>query len=534
MDDFVIVGGGSAGCVLANRLSEDPRNRVTLLEAGPVDRSMMIHVPIASGDLVRRGAFGWDFHTEPDATLGNRKIFWPRGKVLGGSSSINGQVYIRGHPSDFDHWAQLGNQGWAYDDVLPYFKKSEAHVDRQDRFHGTEGELRISRAGLGNPLFGAFVRAGVEAGFSETEDFNGGQQEGFGRFDFTTWKGRRQSSAVAFLRPARRRPNLRVITCANVLQIILQNGRAVAVEAMIKGVRKRFEARREVVLAAGVIGSPHLLLNSGIGPGDELKALGVQVAAHLPGVGKNLQDHVQSPLMFACNAPITMHQLIRVDRAAFRFAQALLLKNGPFAHFPVQGGAFTRTNDGLEIPDCQWHFGIALGMRRVRWPKFRPASDPFDCDGFTLAPCLLRPQSRGQISLTSRDPEASPKIDAGYLSVDSDRLFFRRALRQGRKISEQPALAEFIESELLPGGSVMTDDEVDAYVRETLSTCHHQVGTCKMGVDPLAVVDPQLRVKGVAGLRVADASIMPTLIGGNTNAASIMIGEKASDMLLES
>ncbi|MBY6163512.1 choline dehydrogenase [Mameliella alba] len=532
MTDYVIVGAGSAGCVLANRLSENPKNTVTLLEAGDADRSMMIHVPIASGDLIRRGAFGWNFHTEPEPALGDRRIFWPRGKVLGGCSSINGQVYIRGHRSDFDHWAQLGNSGWSHDELLPYFRRSEGHADRNDPAHGRDGELRITRAAMENPLFDAFVQAGGEAGYPATDDFNGAQQEGFGRFDFTTWNGRRQSSAVAFLRPAKGRPNLRVVKHAHVTRVVIHDGRAVAVEARVRGRPTRFAAAREVILSAGVVGSPHVLMLSGIGAGAALSAQGISVQTDLPGVGGNLQDHVQSPLMFACNAPLTMHQLIRMDRAALRFAQALFLRSGPFAHFPVQGGAFTRSRPGLEVPDTQWHFGIALGMRRARWPSWKASGDPFDRDGFTLAPCLLRPQSRGRISLASSDPDAAPRIEARYLSAEADRLFFRDVLRDGRRIAGQPALSRYVAAELRPGDAVQSDDEIDAYVRETLATCHHQVGTCKMGVDPQAVVDPQLRVRGVAGLRVADASIMPTLVGGNTNAAAIMIGEKASDLVL--
>lgn len=532
MSDFVIVGAGSAGCVLANRLSENPKNSVTLIEGGGPDRSMMIHVPIASGDLIRRGAFGWDFYTEPDPAFGGRRIFWPRGKVLGGCSSINGQVYIRGHRSDFDHWAQLGNTGWSFDDLAPLFRRSEAHADRSDPAHGRKGELRVTRGAMKNPLFEAFIQAGLQAGYPATDDFNGDQQEGFGRFDFTTFGGRRQSASVAFLRPARSRPNLRVMTNAQVTGVVTSGGRAVAVDAVVNGHRQRISATREVILSAGVVGSPTILLRSGIGPAADLASHGITAIADLPGVGGNLQDHVQAPLMFACNAPLTMHQLIRIDRAALLFARALFFRSGPFSHFPVQGGAFTRSRPDLEVPDTQWHFGTALGMRRARWPSWRTSDDPLDRDGFTLAPCLLRPESRGRISLSSADPMEAPRIEARYLSAEADRLFFRGVLREGRRMAAQPALARYIETELMPGFEVQTDDEIDGYVRETLSTCHHQVGSCKMGIDDRAVVDPALRVRGLRGLRVADASIMPTLIGGNTNAAAIMIGEKAAELIL--
>ncbi len=531
MADYVIVGAGSAGCVLANRLSEDPSNSVALLEAGGVDRSPMIHVPVGSGELIRKGALGWNFRTEPDPAFGDREIFWPRGKVLGGSSSINGQVYVRGHRSDFDRWAQLGNDGWSSEAVLPLFRRIEGHADRAGPEHGQSGELRITRGTLDNPLFEAFAEAGEQAGYRATDDFNREPQEGFGRFDFTTWNGRRQSASVAFLRPVRRRANLRVATHAHATGIVIEEGRAAAVVARVRGRSVRFEARREVILAAGTVGSPQLLMLSGIGPASELAKLGIVPRADLPGVGANLQDHVQSPLLFACNEPITMHRLIRIDRAALLFARALFLKSGPFAQFPVQGGAFTRSRADVEIPDTQWHFGIALGVRRARWPGRRSTTDPLDRDGFALAPCLLRPKSRGRIALRSADPTERPRIDAGYLSDDADRRFFRGALREGRRIAGQPALARYVEAELMPGDEVRTDDELDAYVRQTLATCHHQVGTCKMGVDGTAVVDPELRVVGVAGLRVADASIMPTIVGGNTNAAAMMIGEKAADLI---
>ncbi len=532
--DYIVIGAGSAGCVLANRLSADPDVSVLLLEAGGKDWNPLIHIPLGTGKLVRSNMHSWGYWTEPEPHLDGRKLYWPRGKVLGGSSSINSMIYVRGHPRDYDTWAQLGNRGWAWDDVLPYFRRSEGHVDRPaDDLHGTAGPLKVQRSRGDNPLYDAFVAAGVQAGLDRNDDCNGPEQEGVCRYDFTIHDGRRASAAVCYLRPAMTRANLTVETGALTQRVTIENGRATGVEYARGQSLERVRARREVIVSGGALNSPQVLMLSGIGPADDLKRHGVAPVLDLPGVGQNLQDHLDIPIQFACPEPVTLHSLVRLDRAALAMAQAALFRTGPAATFPAEGGAFIKTRPELELPDMQWHFLIGLGAKRVRIPLlWHLNKDRFDQDGFTIRMCQLRPESRGHVALASANPSDRVRIHANYYATETDRQVFRDGMRIAREVVAQSAFDRWRGEELNPGPSVSTDDQIDAYVRRIAETIYHSIGTCRMGSDDGAVVDSELKVHGIEALRVVDASVMPRLIGGNTNAPTIMIAEKAADMIL--
>ena len=524
--DYVVVGAGSAGCAVAARLSEAPTCRVVLLEAGGHDRHFWIHVPLGYGRTITDRRVNWMYETEPDPGVNGRKIFWPRGKVLGGSSSINGMLYVRGQAEDFDHWRQLGNVGWSYEDVLPYFKRAERRVgEGDDAVRGRVGPLTVCDLGnADNALNNAYVAAAEAAGIPRNADYNGRVQEGVGLYQVTARNGRRCSAAVAYLHPARRRPNLRVITGAHAERLLFVGRRSVGVSFRQGGVLKNVSAAREVILCGGAINSPQLLMLSGIGPAEHLQAMGIDVIYDSPGVGQNLQDHFQARFVYKCKYPVTVNDIMmsRIKMARMGM-QYLLFRNGPLTVSAGTVGIFTRTRPELASPDVQFHF--------IGFSSERPAEGLHKFSGFMQSVCQLRPESRGEIVLKSADAAVPPAIHPNYLSVELDRRTLIAGLKLGRRIAEQPAMQYYIASEYLPGESVRSDDELLAYAKQYGGTIFHPTSTCKMGQDPMAVVDETLCVHGLQGLRVADASIMPTVVSGNTNAACIMIGEKCADLV---
>lgn len=532
--DYVIVGAGSAGCVLANRLSADPNNRVLLLEAGGRDRNPLFRLPMLMGKLFQSGIYNWHYHTEPETHLNGRSLYWPRGKVLGGSSTINGMIYVRGNRHDYDRWAQLGSPGWSYEDVLPAFRRSEGHIQRRDAYHGSDGELTVCRARSTSPLHDVFVEAGTQAGHAANDDFNGAEQDGVGKFDFTIRDGKRWSTSFAFLRPVLARPNLVVETEALTERVLIENGRAVGVRFAQGGTVREVRAEREVVLACGTVNSPQLLMLSGIGPADELSAHGIEVVHDLPGVGKNLQDHVDCVMSWECRQPVTLHGDLRADKLVWSVVQGMLFGTGVVTTFPYEAGAFLKSRPDLLAPDIQLHFMPALEKTaNLHFPNpFRRRRAVEADHGFTLRVGPVNPESRGEITLSSADPADKPRIRANYLQSDFDLRTMISGIRMTREIIAQKAFEPFRGKELAPGPGVGSDAELETWLRATAMTTFHPVGTCKMGIDAMAVVDPRLRVRGIEGLRVADASIMPIISSGNTNAPAIMIGERASDFIL--
>ena len=534
--DYIIVGAGSAGCVLANRLSADPAHRVLLLEAGGKDRNPLFRLPMLMGKLFHSGLYNWHYHTEPEPYLNGRSLYWPRGKVLGGTSTINGMIYVRGNRHDYDRWSQLGLAGWSYDEVLPAFRRSEAHIQRDGEFHNAGGELTVCRARGDNLLMDVFCQAGQQAGYPLNDDFNGESQEGFGRYDFTIRKGKRWSTSWAFLRPVLARKNLTVITSAETTRLIIENGRAKGVEYLKDGTLAKVFAEGEVILSSGVVNSPKALLLSGIGPADELKALGIDPVHDLPGVGKNLQDHVDCVMSWECKQPVTLFSDLRADKLIPSVVQGMLFGEGITTTFPYEAGAFIRSNEGLMAPDIQLHFMPALEKTaNLHFPNpFKKKQAVEANHGFTLRVGPVNPASRGEITLRSSNPTDKPKIQANYLQSDFDIRTMISGIRLTRDIINQKAFDAYRGQELAPGPTAMSDAELTTWLRATAMTTFHPVGTAKMGNDPMAVVDAQLRVHGIDGLRVADASIMPIISSGNTNAPAIMIGEKCADFILNS
>jgi len=525
--DYVIVGAGTAGCVLANRLSEDPRCRVLLLEAGPPDSYPWIHVPIGYAKTMFHPVYNWRFKTEPDAGMNGREIYWPCGRTLGGSSAINGLIYIRGHRDDYDHWAALGNPGWGYADVLPYFRKLEHNVRGASEWHGADGPLWVSDIVARHPLVEALIAAGTEIGIPRNDDFNGPTQEGAGYYQLTTRRGFRCSTAVAYLRPARRRANLGVETEAHATRIVFDGRRASGVTYRQRGRELTVTARREVIAAAGAMQSPQLLQLSGIGPPATLQPFGIPVIHALAGVGENLQDHLQARVIFRCTKPITTNDTLKSWwRTLAMGMRYVATRTGQMAIGINQGGMFARTDPALTRPDVQFHLATLSSDMA--------GSPVHTFSGFTMSVCQLRPEARGSIRLKSPDPLAAPAIRPDYLSTPHDRATLVAGIRLARRLAATRALTPYVAGEYRPGPEAVTDDDLLEFARDKGATIFHPAGTCRMGPasDPLAVVDPELRVHGVDALRVVDCSVMPTLVSGNTNAPVIMIAEKAADMIL--
>ena len=524
--DYIVVGAGSAGCVLASRLSASGRHRVLLLEAGGKDTNPWIHVPIGYAKLFTDARVNWLYQSEPEPELNNRQIMQPRGRVLGGSSSINGLLYVRGQKEDFDHWRQLGNPGWSYEDVLPYFKKSEDQKRGADAFHGAGGPLAVCDPSEPHPLCEAFIEAAGQRGIPRTDDFNGATQEGAGYFQMTARNGWRCSAAVGYLKPARGRANLKIATRALASRVLFDGRRAVGVEYLQNGVERAARARGEVILAGGAFNSPQLLQLSGLGPADLLKQHAIPVIADLPQVGSDLQDHLQVRLVYRCTQPITVNDEVgSLWRKAMAGLRYIFLRKGLMTLSAGYAGAFFKTDRRMATPDVQVHF-LLFSLDKM-------GEKLHDFPGFIANICQLRPESRGTLRIKSADPTAAPAIRPNYLSTELDRRTMVAGLKELRAIMRTPAMRPYILSEYLPGDAVASDDAYLAYCRQYASTIYHPTSTCRMGSDARAVVDPRLRVHGFAALRVADASVMPTVVSGNTNAACIMIGEKAADMILQ-
>lgn len=525
--DFIIVGAGSAGCVLANRLSENGKYSVCLFEAGPRDRNIWIHIPIGYGKTMFHETLNWQFHTDPEPNMLDRRIYWPRGRTLGGSSSINGLIYIRGQKCDYDHWGDLGNAGWSWDECLPYFRKLETNDIGEGPTRGTHGPLNATSIPTKHPLVEALIRAGATMGLPRKQDFNDGDNEGVGYYQLTTRHGKRCSTTVAYLDPARSRPNLRIETDAQVSKVNFDGTRATGVTYVKGGRQHVMAAGREVILSAGAVQSPQLLQLSGVGPAALLSQFGIAVIKELAGVGENLQDHLQLRLIYEVTRPITTNDDLRHVWGKARIGlQWLLFRGGPLAIGINQGAAFCRVMPDSETADTQLHFGTLSA------DLAGGAVHPFS--GCTYSMCQLRPESRGRIQIRSSDISDAPSIHANYLDTELDRRTAIAEVKCARRLACTPPLSDFMKREFRPGADARTDDEILHFCREYGATIFHPVGTAKMGPasDPTAVVDSRLRVHGVAGLRVVDASIMPTITSGNTNVPTVMIAERVSDFIL--
>ncbi len=525
--DYVIAGGGSAGCVLAARLSEDPTVRVLLLEAGGRDTDPLISIPLGMGKIHEHRLHDWGYDTEPEPNLDNRRLEAMRGKVLGGSSSINVMAYTRGHSGDFDRWARNGVEGWAYRDVLPYFRKGETWEGGESQWRGAHGPVGTQSAKTQDPIFWSWIEAGAQAGFPKTGDYNSEQQEGFGRGQYTIRDGRRSSSARAYLRPIRDRKNLTVETKAHVLRILTEGSKATGIEFVQHGYVQQVRAEREVIVCGGAFNSPQILMLSGIGPADHLKQMGIRPVVDAPGVGGNLQDHLGIWISWRRKEPGTFHRQMRFDRMAFAMVQAYFTGTGPGTVVPGGLHAFVKTQPDLDVPDIEFMFHTVPPQTRLWVPGLRPAYQ----DGYAIRPTLLHPRSRGTISLRSSDPRDPIRIQYNFFTDPDDLPRLREGFRRAREVGEQKAMDPYRQMEASPGPNVRTDDEIDAFIRRTAMTAHHPAGTCRMGSDADAVLDAKMRVNGIEGLRVVDASAMPDLVGAHINACVLMMAEKAADMI---
>ncbi|WP_418609408.1 choline dehydrogenase [Pseudoalteromonas sp. US3C1013] len=523
--DYIIVGAGSAGCVLANRLSEDSSNKVLLLETGGSDKSIFIKMPTALSIPMNTDKFAWQFHTQPEPHLDNREMHCPRGKVLGGSSSINGMVYVRGHAKDFDEWQQHGANGWDYQACLPYFKKAESFYLGENSHRGGKGPLGVNNGNnMENPLYTAFIEAGAEAGYSTTNDYNSAQQEGFGPMHMTVKNGVRSSASREYLDPIKHRSNLTIVTGALAQRVILDGKKATGVEYKLNGAVKTAQASKEVILSAGSIGSPHLLQLSGIGDTQALENAGVEVKHHLPGVGQNLQDHLEFYFQYKCKQPITLNGKLGLFSKGLIGAKWLLTRKGLGSTNHFESCAFIRSKPGVEWPDIQYHF-LPAAMRY-------DGRSAFAGHGFQVHVGHNKPKSRGSVTIASADPTQPPKIVFNYLEHQDDIEGFRACVRLTREIIEQPAFDDFRGEEIQPGQQVQTDEQIDAFVRQAVESAYHPSCSCKMGEDDMAVVNSNTQVHGMQSLRVVDSSIFPTIPNGNLNAPTIMVAEKAADIIL--